>query len=80
MEAAAKLGVSRRRVLALIGDGRLPTVRVGDMHLIDPKDLDKVKERKTGRPPLANVTPDAAMRKTLKKAGVPMPAKRGKRK
>jgi hypothetical protein len=31
------------------------------MHLIDPKDLEKVKERKTGRPPSAKA-------KTVKRA------------
>jgi excisionase family DNA binding protein len=50
IEAAARLGVSRRRVLQLIGDGRLRTERVADMHLIDPADLAAVKERKPGRP------------------------------
>jgi excisionase family DNA binding protein len=50
-EAAEKLDVTRRRVLALISAGRLPTVRVGDIHLIDPKDLERVRVRKVGRPP-----------------------------
>jgi excisionase family DNA binding protein len=52
-EAAAKLGISRRRMLAIIATGRVPTVRVGTMHLIDPADLAKVRERKPGRPPAA---------------------------
>jgi excisionase family DNA binding protein len=49
-QAAARLGISRRRVLALITSGRLPAQKVGRDWLINPKDLDKVKERKPGRP------------------------------
>ena len=79
-QVAEKLGVTRARVLALIRAGRLPTVRVGPIHLVDPADLDRVKVRKPGRPWPAKTTPDEAMRKTLKKAGVPLPAKRAKRK
>lgn len=50
-EAAKRLNISRRRVLQLIGEGRLPTERIGDMHLINPKDLESLKGRKPGRPP-----------------------------
>lgn len=49
-EVAAKLGVSRRRVLALVAAGRLPAERVGNQFLILPADLAAVKERKPGRP------------------------------
>jgi excisionase family DNA binding protein len=49
-QVAARLGISRRRVLALIQSGRLPAQKVGRDWLIDPKDLSKVKIRKPGRP------------------------------
>jgi excisionase family DNA binding protein len=52
-QAAEKLKVSRRRVLALIAEGRLPAERLGREYLIRPKDLAKVKDRKPGRPPKA---------------------------
>jgi hypothetical protein len=34
----------------MIGSGRLKAIKVGKVWLIDPKDLDAVKERKVGRP------------------------------
>ena len=49
-EAATRLGVSARRVVALIRQGRLPSQRVGRAHLILPKDLDKILDRPPGRP------------------------------
>lgn len=49
-EAAEKLGVSMRRITALIKDGRLPSQQIGREHLIEESDLEKVKERKAGRP------------------------------
>ncbi len=49
-EVAEKLGVSMRRVTALIKDGRLPSQQVGREHLIKESDLELVRERKTGRP------------------------------
>jgi excisionase family DNA binding protein len=50
-EAAEKLGVTIRRVVALIKAGRIPTTKVGRIHLIKPKDLEAVAERKPGRKP-----------------------------
>ena len=49
MEASKVLGVSQRRVQALIETGRLPAKRYGRMWLIREKDLEKVKDRKPGR-------------------------------
>lgn len=49
-QAATELGVSARRVRALITDERLPAEKVGRDWLIKPGDLAKVKERKPGRP------------------------------
>jgi len=49
-EAARRLGVSTTRVRVLIESGRLKATKVGSAWLIDPKDLDAVKDRKVGRP------------------------------
>ena len=49
-DAAGELGISPRRVRALISAGRLATTEVGGMHLIAPRDLDAVRDRKPGRP------------------------------
>ena len=56
-EAAGRLGVCRSRVLALIAAGRLPTVQVYPRgpHLIRPRDLRLVAERRPGRPPTKRV-------------------------
>ena len=43
----------------MIASGRLKATKVGIMWLIDPKDLEAVKDRKVGRP--------RKMRKTAKK-------------
>ena len=49
-EVAKRLGVTTRRVLALIKDGRLPSKQYGRDHLIKESDLHLVTERKPGRP------------------------------
>jgi len=49
-EAAKRLGVTTNRVRALIEAKRLKAIKVGREWLIDPKDLDAVKDRKVGRP------------------------------
>jgi excisionase family DNA binding protein len=49
-EAARRLNVSPSRIRAMIGSGRLKAMKVGKVWLIDPKDLDGVKDRKVGRP------------------------------
>jgi len=49
-EAASRLGVTANRVRVLIRAKRLKAIKVGHEWLIDPKDLDAVKERKVGRP------------------------------
>lgn len=48
--AAEKLGISTRRVIALIHDGRLPARKVGRDYIIDGKDLRLVQDRRPGRP------------------------------
>ncbi len=52
-DVAARLGVTPRRVLALIAAGRLPATKVGEgrraTYFIAPPDLAKVKNRPTGK-------------------------------
>ena len=49
-EAARRLGITPNRVRALIQAKRLKAFKYGREWLIDPKDLDAVKDRKVGRP------------------------------
>lgn len=49
-EASEQLGISVRRVLALIQSGDLPSERIGRSHIIKEENLNLVKERKPGRP------------------------------
>jgi excisionase family DNA binding protein len=49
-QAAEKLGVSVRRVQALIKKGQLKAERVGRDYLIREKDLQSIKAGKVGRP------------------------------
>ncbi len=49
-EAANRLNVTSSRVRKMIASGRLKATKVGNMWLIDPKDLDAVENRKVGRP------------------------------
>jgi excisionase family DNA binding protein len=50
LEAADRLGVTARRVRALIQAEQLPAEKKGRDYLIDEKDLKLVKNRKAGRP------------------------------
>lgn len=49
-DVAERLGVSVRRVHALIQAERLPAQKYGRDYLINEKDLGLVEERKPGRP------------------------------
>ncbi len=49
-DVARELGVSQRRVRALIQAGRLPARRVGPVWLVEPADLERVRIRRPGRP------------------------------
>jgi excisionase family DNA binding protein len=50
-QVAERLGVTVRRVQAMIKDGRLPASRFGRALVIRESDLALVADRKTGRPP-----------------------------
>lgn len=52
-EAAESLGVTRQRVLQLIGDGRLKAEKFGNVYMIRRDNLDRIEERPVGRPPKA---------------------------
>lgn len=49
-EAARRLDVTPTRVRAMINSGRLKATKIGIVWMIDPKDLEAVKDRKVGRP------------------------------
>ncbi len=49
-ETAEKLGVSVRRVQAMITDGSLPATKFGRDYMVKESDLESVKNRKPGRP------------------------------
>ncbi len=52
-QVAERLGVTVRRVQAMIKDGRLPATRFGRALVIRESDLALVADRKVGRPPKA---------------------------
>jgi len=49
-EAAKRLGVTADRVRKMIDAKRLKATKLGNVWVIDPKDLEAVKDRKVGRP------------------------------
>jgi excisionase family DNA binding protein len=49
-EVAARLGVTMKRVQAMIRDGRLPAEKRGRDYFINEDDLKLVADRKPGRP------------------------------
>jgi excisionase family DNA binding protein len=49
-QAAEKLGITPRRVVALVTAGRLPASKFGRDYMIKEADLKLVKDRKVGRP------------------------------
>jgi excisionase family DNA binding protein len=53
-EAAEKLGITVRRVQAMIVDDRLKAQKLGRDYVIEEADLESVKERKAGRPKQIN--------------------------
>ncbi len=49
-QASEILGVSRRRVIAMIEQGKLKARKFSNVYMIAPKDLEFIKKRKNGRP------------------------------
>jgi excisionase family DNA binding protein len=66
-EVADRLGISTRRVLALIYSGRLPSQQFGRDHLVKESDLNLVEDRKPGRPRKAQN--EQAAKRARKKKG-----------
>lgn len=66
-EVAARLGVTIKRVQAMIRDGRLPAEKMGRDYFIKEDDLKLVAHRKPGRPLKAKVETD--LQASKKKGG-----------
>lgn len=49
-QVAERLNVSERRIRQFIAQGRLPAIKLARDWMIKEKDLEKVKDRKPGRP------------------------------
>ncbi len=71
-QVAERLGVTVRRVQAMVKDGRLPASRFGRALVIRESDLSLVADRTPGRPPHAKAeaasTTNGATKRTTKKA------------
>jgi excisionase family DNA binding protein len=65
-QTAERLGISVRRVQAMVMSGRLPASRFGRALAIDEADLALVADRRPGRPPKAESAKNS--RKPAKKA------------
>lgn len=63
-EVAGRLGVTMKRVQAMIRDGRLPAEKLGRDYVIKEQDLKLVADRKPGRPPKAKSKPTESPRRT----------------
>jgi excisionase family DNA binding protein len=50
-DVADRLGVTIARVQQLIWEGKLPAQKIGRTYIVEEADLEKVKNRKRGRPP-----------------------------
>jgi excisionase family DNA binding protein len=64
-EVASQLGVTRQRVLELIGEDRLSAIKVGRAFVVRATDVAKLELRSVGRPP----KPKANGAGTSKKGG-----------
>lgn len=65
-EVAERLGVTAKRVQAMIRDGRLPAEKLGRDYVIKEQDLNIVADRKPGRPPKLQAV---ASKKSARKKG-----------
>jgi excisionase family DNA binding protein len=66
-EVAGRLGVSVRRVHALIQAERLAAEKFGRDYMIKEEDLKPVQDRKPGRPPKSKAETDS--KATMKRGG-----------
>ncbi len=56
-QAARELGVTPGRVRQLVADGTIRVTKVGSFNLIDARDLDALRTRKTAPGPAKGVRP-----------------------
>lgn len=49
-EAASRLGVTTRRVLVLISEGRIAARKIGRTHIVDAESVAAFRPRPEGRP------------------------------
>lgn len=66
-EAGEILGISRQRVLKLVQQGRLKSIKVANVYLIKKSDLAEVKDRKPGRPRKTKASKAKKAKKAKKK-------------
>jgi len=62
-EVAEALGVTRQRVLELIGETRLPAMKVGRAYVVRAGDVARLELRSVGRPPKAHTNGAATSKK-----------------
>lgn len=55
-QASEILGISRRRIIALIEGGRLKAQKFSNVYAIAPDDLESIRDRSNGRPPKGATT------------------------
>ena len=67
-DVAARLGITRQRVLQLIAHGQLPALKFANVYMIREADLRLVKDRPPGRPPKAKAVTQAPKRRGRKAA------------
>ncbi|MFN0088559.1 MAG: helix-turn-helix domain-containing protein [Blastocatellia bacterium] len=72
-EAAERLGITQRRINALIKAGKLPAQIFGGSWMIEEKDLALVADRKPGRPSKDGAK--AAKKERVAKASAKQPGK-----
>lgn len=78
-EVAAQLGVTRQRVLELIGEDRLPARKVGRAYVVRAGDLSSLSIGKAGRPPGKPSTANKAATAKPSANGGASTKKKGKR-
>lgn len=67
-DVAERLGITIGRVQQLIWEEKLPAQKVGRTYVVDEADLEKVRERKRGRPFSSPPAEPVKTTRTTKKA------------
>ncbi len=66
-EAAAKLGVSGGRVRQLVADGKLASIKVGNLRLIQKTDVEAFELPAKGRPKVENPSKNTLAQREYRK-------------